>query len=106
MLACRLRYWPVPEANGKLTEAERAALQTWLREHWTDLACPFHGRTTWDIGDLVQTLPYNPGAVVVGGNVYPLVVVTCVQCGFTALVNALIAHILPPAPPAAPAAET
>jgi hypothetical protein len=41
-------------------------------------------------------MAYVGGGLVVGGPVYPFLVVTCSQCGYTVFVNALKAGILKP----------
>lgn len=65
--------------------------------------CPFHGPTNWTVGDMIMTLPFTGGGVTLGGPTYPLIPVTCGQCGYTVLINAIVAGIV--ANPATPVAE-
>jgi hypothetical protein len=96
-----LRYETVPDPQGKLTGAEQEQVRSWLGDQWTQPVCPFHGRTSWEIGDVVQTMPYASGLLSTGP-VYPLIVLTCQRCGYTVFINAIRAGILPHLPPATP----
>jgi hypothetical protein len=86
--------------TAKLTKEQKQLVATWLGSVWTDWTCPFHGETTWAIGDVIVGAPsYNP----VGGEraekVYPLVVLTCNKCGYTVFVNAISAGLEKRDPP-------
>jgi predicted nucleic-acid-binding Zn-ribbon protein len=83
-----------------MTPKESQAALAWLNERWTIKVCPFHGPTNWEVGEvMIQTLPYIGGGVSIGGPTYPLLVVTCSQCGYTVLVNAIKAGIVEAPPP-------
>lgn len=88
----------MPDQNGRLTPEDQERVVSWLQARWgVTPECPFHGRTSWQIGEtLVQTVQYSPSGFLVGGLVYPLIVVTCSTCGFTVLVNAVLAGIVQP----------
>jgi hypothetical protein len=93
----------MPDASGNLSPAESQTALTWLNIHWQNQACPFHGPTKWEVGQVIMTLPYSGGGVSLGGPTYPLLVVTCTQCGHTVLVNAIVAGVVPrPEQPARP----
>jgi hypothetical protein len=100
----------VPDPNGKLTPEESQQLLAWLTERWHGAGCPMHPLvpTNWEVGDMIMTLPFTGGGVSIGGPTYPLVVVTCLRCGFTVLVNAITAGLVKvpqppsPVPPSAP----
>jgi hypothetical protein len=52
-----------------------------------------------------MTLPWAGGSVTIGGPTYPLIVLTCMQCGYTVHVNAIVAGVVPrPHTPEQPAA--
>ncbi len=79
---------PLSVDQGKVAE--------WLNKKWQGKKnCPLCGENNWNIGDRAGKIPiYYPSAVV-GGPSYPLVVVTCNNCGYTLLFNALFVGLLP-----------
>jgi hypothetical protein len=86
----------VPDFQGKLSAEEKLTVVHWLSDHWKTPDCPFHGHTTWEIGDVIGThLFAGPGGgapgsgVQFGGPTYPLIVVTCGTCGYIVLLNAI-----------------
>jgi hypothetical protein len=87
----------MPDPSGNLLPDEFQTALSWLREHWQDLSRPMHPQrpTNWEIGGMIMTLPFTGQGVVLGGPTFPLVVVTCGQCGFTALVNGIKAGLVP-----------
>lgn len=99
----------VPDFQGKLSPEEKDKIIAWLDAKWKTAACPFHGPTNWEIGDATGTQPFagigggTPGSgVVVGGNSYPLVVLTCATCGYTIHVNLLTVGLVTHRPEATP----
>lgn len=78
-----------------LSPEQKEKVRQWLTDHWTTPACPFHGPTTWQIGGIVgQISGYSKGALVLGGQVYPSIVLICNQCGYEVLINAIRAGIV------------
>lgn len=94
----------MPDSNGRLTSEEVRILLGWLKDQWQGASCPMHRGmpTNWEVGDMIMTLPYTGAGVSIGGPTYPLVVVTCAQCGYTVLVNAIKAGIVRVPQPAQP----
>src|SRR5205807_57918 len=93
---------PPPSVPGQLTPDQSQRAELWLRTHWSHSACPFHGPTRWEVGNvLAQAMAFSGGGLVVGGPVYPLVVVTCATCGYTVFVNAIKVGIVQAEPAAA-----
>lgn len=95
---------PAPEPiSPALTPEQTQKAVRWLEANWgTAAPCPFHGPTTWEVGNvLVGTVGYQSGGLAIGGPTYPSFVVVCGRCGFTVFVNALKAGIVPrqPVPP-------
>jgi len=87
---------PPPPDPAILTPEQRQQLVTWLDLRWGAAACPFHGTTKWQVGDsLIGTTGFSPGGLRLGGPTYPLIAVTCLTCGYTVLVNALVAGVIP-----------
>ena len=95
---------PTVSIDGQLTPEQYSRAQSWLDAHWKTSECPFHGPTTWALGDVMAAaLAYVP----VGGQsinkVYPLVVLTCNTCGYTVFVNAIRIGLTQPETPLQPA---
>ena len=67
-----------------------AKAQDALRDLWKDPRCPFSGHNQWTVArDYVELRPYFGGSMVVGGTVYPGVMVVCNGCGYMALFSAV-----------------
>jgi hypothetical protein len=86
-----------------------------LNANWGGHRCPMCGLGPWEAGNTVQEIReyIGGGGILVGGAVVPVVAVTCKNCGYTALVNAIIAgvmdrsgQIIPPVDAPAPDAST
>lgn len=75
---------------------DNAALIKHLNEKWAGRKCAQCGVGKWEIqGSLFELRQFTGGGLVVGGPLIPVVPVTCVNCGNTVLVNALLAGVLP-----------
>lgn len=96
-----------PGSSDTLTPEQQAQAQKWLNEHWTTQACPFHGPTRWQLNIQMTSTPvYTPGRTVLGGSVFPFLVVVCAICGYTVFVSALVVGVLPtPTKPESPDTE-
>lgn len=78
----------------QMTPDQHARATNWLNTHWTTPACPFHGATTWGVSEtLAEVRNFAAGGIQFGGGVYPLIIVTCQDCGYTVLVNAILAGV-------------
>ena len=68
----------------------------WLNELWPgNRLCPICTNNSWSVSDdLVEIRPYKGGTLVVGGSLYPLMIVTCNTCGHTLLFNAVVAGLV------------
>jgi predicted nucleic-acid-binding Zn-ribbon protein len=87
----------IPEpVDARLTEEQNENLAAWLSTHWTKWDCPFHGDTTWSVGEILHGAQafFPKGAVNVSKS-YPVVVLTCNSCGYTVFVNAIVAGLIP-----------
>jgi hypothetical protein len=83
---------------GQLNPEDLKKVFDWVISRWGPTrACPYHPETPthWQIGDIVQTLPYAGGNVVLGGRIYPLVTIICMTCGNTVFLNAVVAGLVP-----------
>ena len=65
----------------------------YLNSKWKNQTCPMCGSRTWNVTDKVFELrEFNDGNLVLGGpggSVYPVIPVTCGNCGNTIFVSAL-----------------
>jgi predicted nucleic-acid-binding Zn-ribbon protein len=65
-----------------------------LKEKWFAKPCPMCGGGPWNVQDSTfQLTEFNEGNLILGGPVIPIIPVTCGNCGYTALVNAIVAGI-------------
>ena len=63
-----------------------------LQGKWLGKGCPMCGISAWNIPDTVFELrEFHAGNVVLGGPVVPVIPVACSNCGYTVLVNGIIA---------------
>ncbi len=86
----------MPEKDGKLSDAERQLVEEWMKKHWKSWVCPFSGDTDWELGFYVaEVRAFTGGGLNVGGPIYPYVVATCKDCGYTVLISAMKIGILP-----------
>lgn len=79
-----------------LDEASLKRLREWLSEKWQK-GCPFCEQNSWVASHVITLISQRPdelGTISLGGTTFPCVVVTCQNCGNTALVNALSSGVL------------
>jgi hypothetical protein len=74
-------------------EIEHQKVADWLNKKWVgNKQCPICKNNDWQIGPKpVEVREFQGGSLIVGGPVYPLINVTCNICGYTLLINAIIA---------------
>jgi hypothetical protein len=82
----------------------RERVAAFLDEHWRGAKnCPVCESNKWAISDKAAELrEFSQGGFIVGGPVYPLIVLTCGVCGHTLLFNAIKLGVVS-AEPQAPA---
>ena len=92
-----------PLIGSYLSVEQRQKLGAWLDSHWTNWDCPFHGDTTWTVGELIGDLT---GHVPVGGpspnQAYPFIPLICEVCGYSVLINVLKVGLVSPQMPPPP----
>jgi hypothetical protein len=97
----------VPDTGGKFTPEEKTKATEWVNRHWEGRPqnCPICGSTRWVVGEhLVQPLTVSGPHFLplLGGAVgYPQIQVISIPCGYTMLINAVVAGVVPgiPEPP-------
>jgi len=62
--------------------------------------CPLCGNKHWGISDQIfQAIEFSYKGILVNGNSYPMVPLTCSTCGNTYFINALVAKLIDPVGP-------
>lgn len=57
--------------------------------------CPLCGHRNWSFSDKIfQLLEFDEKGIVLGGAAFPVIPLTCDNCGNTYLINALLADLL------------
>lgn len=77
-------------------EKQQQAIK-WLEKKWPKekRTCEICGNSNWSISeDLVMPLPFVGGGLTVGGNAYPHILITCINCGNAKFLNAVVAKIV------------
>jgi len=81
----------------KLTLDQRQMIDTFIKNKWTlHPKCPICHKNSWNVSpELFELRSFHGGSMVIGGKggIVPLILVTCVNCGNTILINALIAGL-------------
>ena len=86
----------MPDENWKLTQKEKEDVVAWIKEKWENTKCPFSGHNEWNLGDeLVRTTKYTGNNLLIGGSTYPLIIFTCIGCGYVVYINAILVGIVP-----------
>jgi hypothetical protein len=68
-----------------------------IGQKWGGRSCPMCGTGPWNVQDRVfQLSEFHDGNMVIGGPLIPVVPVTCGNCGYTVVVNAILSGALPP----------
>jgi len=84
-----------------MSNIEAQKLLDFLAEKWEGHPCPICGKGPWIVQQKTyQLTEFSPGSIplpVEQSSIVPVVPVSCENCGYTALVNAIIAGILAPA---------
>lgn len=64
-----------------------------LNEKWDGRGCPVCGKGPWSVSDdIFEIRDYNNGNIILGGGaIIPIIPVTCLNCGNTIFVNAILA---------------
>ena len=57
--------------------------------------CPICGSSSWQLVDVVNTIPYAGGRLVLGGPAAPMLLVACTQCWYTVQFAAVPLGLVP-----------
>ena len=66
-----------------------------LSDKWGNKVCPMCSENQWGVSDRAMELrEFQNGNFTVGGNLQPVIPVNCGNCGYTILINGLIAGVV------------
>lgn len=79
---------------GQKIESEK--LLNHLREKWQGRPCPMCGVGNWNVSDSIFELrEFNQGNLVMGGGpIFPVIPVTCDNCGNSVFINAIVSKLV------------
>jgi predicted nucleic-acid-binding Zn-ribbon protein len=84
---------------------QQERLQEWITEKWNHGACPVCGANSYQVGAEIGEIRPIAG-LSPGKGAYPVVPVNCTNCGYTVLINAIVAGVLRRPEPADDAVES
>lgn len=86
--------------TGALSQEEKQKFLNWLNEKGRmNPSCPVCGTNNWGVGDhIVQSLPFTPNGLVLGGTSYPSALLVCNNCAFTRSFMAVPIGLMPTPP--------
>jgi hypothetical protein len=84
----------VPNWLGELSDEDMDRALEWVNQVWgRSRGCPMHQeKPQWTLGNFIARASGTNEPV---GTYYPLLVLTCSVCGYTAFVNAITAGVFP-----------
>jgi len=85
-----------PKGSVLETDEKRKAVLEWLNAHWPKekRPCPICGQTTWNLSsDLWVIARLTDKRAVDLGTIYPSFTITCTNCAYTMLFNAVLSGI-------------
>lgn len=66
-----------------------------LQTKWRSVGCPMCAANQWGVSDKAMELrEFNQGNLIIGGAIQPVIPVNCGNCGYTVLINGLIAGVI------------
>ncbi len=75
-------------------DISKEKLDNYIKNQHTPI-CSFCGNNTWNISSKIfELLEFDANGLQLGGPVYPVVPITCNNCGNTLFINALVAGLL------------
>ncbi|RXK48849.1 hypothetical protein [Aquirufa rosea] len=79
---------------GQKIESEK--LLNHLKEKWQGRPCPMCGVGNWNVSDTIFELrEFNQGNLVMGGGpIFPVIPVTCDNCGNSVFINAIVTKLV------------
>ena len=87
----------MPDEFGRLSVEDRAGVTDWLVEKCGGIPnCPLCSSRNWVVGTQLSDVMRSDGLdVMVGGTNYPFVVMTCMTCANSIMLNAVVMGLLP-----------
>lgn len=86
----------MPDANGKLTPADKQKVVDWLNKKGKTANCPVCQANSWMVGDdLINAMLFAGNNVIIGGPTYPMAILVCTNCAYTRHFMAVPIGLLP-----------
>ena len=80
-------------AKSKFYDSDKFIEQ--MKEKWKDVACPMCQSQNWSISATIFLLPqYKDKKVILDDKIFPVIPVSCQNCGNTVLVSAIISGMI------------
>ena len=87
------------EPSRTISAKEIATLNAWIARHTSlhgPVVCPVCRHSTWTVVDkVVEARPFTGGNMILGGPIYPLVMIMCTTCAYLFFFNAILTGVLP-----------
>ena len=77
-----------PVTPKRLTVEQMKKVSAWIESH-AKRGCPVCGHPKWNLAQNVVEIRSYYGVPFLGGDVYPLVLLTCENCGYVLLFHAI-----------------
>lgn len=77
-------------------QKQAKALQ-WLDEKWLkdNRKCEICDNENWSLADeLITQFSFSPSQIQIGGKSFPLIILTCDNCGNTKFINAIVSKVV------------
>lgn len=88
-------FEPTNDMEGGMSNSQK--VQQLINSKWKSKVCPMCHVNNWDGSeDVFQLMQFSKGGLSVGGPVVPVLPITCSSCGYTVLINAMVAGIVKP----------
>lgn len=84
------------DSSGKLSQADKDKIVTWLKEKGKNHHCPVCSVNDWTVADnLLNGMVFSGGNFIVGGPSYPMAFIVCNNCAYTRHFMAVPMGIIP-----------
>ena len=79
----------------KIEQNKLNSLSEFLKTKWSGRTCPMCQEGNWIIQEnCFQIMEFNKDGLVVGGQVVPIIPITCSNCTNTIFINAILAGVV------------
>lgn len=91
-----LEYLKMCVRGKQMFKLEQDKLIENINKKWSTKTCPMCGKNNWTIDSDIQTAMKvgEDKGVQIGGKIFPLVAVTCMNCGNVVFINPLVIDVV------------